>query len=250
VPTDTTDAYSFDTATAVASSKVTTQLVIAAGSIDQALAGNYMCAFIYDDDDTYESNSALIVRLVTTEPTAAVWSYTNANYVMTCLLDSSDAAIGVTWTGPGGEAIDSGAVPTVDGNNYILSLTNPTAADSGAYTCTFAYATGAAPVATITGININLVTMLSPAVTYSTIGTTVTFSCEVVSNVALVLTFWDGTTDNSATTITYDESSNGKTKALYVISVTGSTVDATYTCRKSATEHSTAAAALDVFGKH
>ena len=232
------------TDSAVSNGLFKSSLTISSITVD--LAAKYKCIFTVDGVD-YASEGTVEVRLVTRTPAAdTVYSYANAEYVMTCVLAASDSAESVTWTGPGGAAIDDGAVPTVNGDDYILTLTNPTAADTGAYTCAFAFAAGTAPTAIFPEININLVTMISPADTYSTIGTTVTISCEVVSNLQLVLTFWDGTTENAATEITYDTDSNGKTIATYDITVGTDTADATYTCRKSETEYSATSTTLTV----
>eukprot|EP00116_Pleurobrachia_bachei_P001362 sb/3461624/ len=185
--------YSISTDSSVANGKFSSTLTISGITNSAEAAGAYTCQFTVSGDSTeYKSVGNVVVRLVTITPSDnPVYSYTNAEFKMTCTLDASDVTTGVTWSGPAD--VDVTGVSVVDTNNYILTLTTPTSAANGAYTCAFGFSAGEAgdkPSGEFKEVNINLVTMVSPVTVYTIGGgEVVTLTCEVTSPSQITLQF-------------------------------------------------------------
>ena len=239
--------YGLNTDVSVTNGLFKTILTIKTAAITTANAGNYRCLFKISESETYHSEGALVVRLVTIKPTDAnIYSYANAGLQLSCTLDASDAKSGITWTGPDG-TIDSSKYSNdgSDPNIHIVSLDST--ATSGEYKCTFAFTEGSStvPEGVFSNVNLNLLQMTSPAQLYSTHGSgvSVTLTCQVTSPSELTLTFHDGSQDLAATATKYE---GGKTIAEYAITVDAANKGGTFQCRKSATEVSTTSSTLTV----
>ena len=197
---------------------------------DISLAGEYKCGFIFDGGSTtYDSAGQLIIRIVTASPASPVISYNSDTLAITCTLHNSDTATNKTvkWT-HGNSQINLGT--SESGNDYILTLTDPTASDNGQYKCKFEYDDGNSPEGTFTSVTINTIEM-SPEIIYTTygVGVTVTLSCEVASSEEVSLLFKVSGSPINGTTASF---AIDKTTLTHEILMSADAADLVYSCHR------------------
>ncbi|KAL5267196.1 hypothetical protein ACHWQZ_G004291 [Mnemiopsis leidyi] len=208
----------------------TTKLTITDAFISSFLAGSVSCSFTFGDE-VYTSKTTLHTRISYNLPDMTdLYGFSPNTFPLGCYLDSDEAPVNITWTGPS-ESVISNAINenrTINTGNstiivYFLNLTLPTSEDSGAYTCKFNFEKGPSVKSTFPNVEFSDIEITNPARVYATAsGVNVRLECQVESHEALYELGWfdvdemdwitpsNITYDNVSTVATYDLQVNSK----------------------------------------